>query len=464
MKAPSQRTPLWWASTGVSGDSRQRRSPGARQRTTARSTSWPSRKMSADTCTVSADGALDWPAPQSTVGAGCCDPDAAQAIWPWRGRARPPLFPTCDFHEPAACNCISPRCRAGSLAHPRYRVRRLARGGGPVVVAGAAARARPIGRARRTRRRRLSPRGAGSWPIPTRRCRRPSARTFRARHGFWIDDWAAFAGGTRAINDQVRFEREWSALRAYAARARRAADRRRADLRRARQRRPRRATPSSSATTSWPASRPTPSPPRASCGATRSTTGRALRRRRYRWWVERLRRTFELFDLARIDHFRGFAAYWAVPRGARDAAGGRWARGPRRAPCSTRRAPSSGACRSSPRTSASSRPRSRGCATRWACRAWSCCSSASTPHERESAHRPERYRAGQVLYTARTTTTRCAAGTSRCRPSAWRAGARGGRGRARAVVGAHGARAVVEGAAVHAPGPGRRSGWAPRRG
>jgi 4-alpha-glucanotransferase len=57
----------------------------------------------------------------------------------------------------------------------------------------------------------------------------------------------------------------------------------------------------------------------------------ALRRRGYRWWVERLRHTFELFDLARIDHFRAFAAYWAVPRGARDASGGRWVRGPGRA-------------------------------------------------------------------------------------------------------------------------------------
>jgi 4-alpha-glucanotransferase len=57
----------------------------------------------------------------------------------------------------------------------------------------------------------------------------------------------------------------------------------------------------------------------------------ALRRRRYRWWVERVRRTLELFDLARIDHFRGFVAYWAVPEGARTAAGGSWRRGPGRA-------------------------------------------------------------------------------------------------------------------------------------
>src|SRR3954451_4834895 len=42
------------------------------------------------------------------------------------------------------------------------------------------------------------------------------AEAFRAKHGAWIDDWAAFAGGARAVNDQVRFDREWGALRAYA--------------------------------------------------------------------------------------------------------------------------------------------------------------------------------------------------------------------------------------------------------
>ena len=57
----------------------------------------------------------------------------------------------------------------------------------------------------------------------------------------------------------------------------------------------------------------------------------ALQRRRYRWWVQRVRRTLELFDLARIDHFRGLVAYWAVPAGARNAVGGRWTRGPGRA-------------------------------------------------------------------------------------------------------------------------------------
>ena len=62
----------------------------------------------------------------------------------------------------------------------------------------------------------------------------------------------------------------------------------------------------------------------------------ALQRRGYRWWVERVRRTLELFDLARIDHFRGFVAYWAVPAGARTAPDGRWQRGPGRSRCSGR--------------------------------------------------------------------------------------------------------------------------------
>src|SRR5262249_61749560 len=44
------------------------------------------------------------------------------------------------------------------------------------------------------------------------------------------------------------------------------------------------------------------------------------------------------FDLARIAHFRGFVAYWAIPRGAPDARPGRWVRGPGRAPFDAARA------------------------------------------------------------------------------------------------------------------------------
>jgi len=54
----------------------------------------------------------------------------------------------------------------------------------------------------------------------------------------------------------------------------------------------------------------------------------ALRERGYSWWLERLRRTFELFDVTRIDHFRGFAAAWEIPAGSPTAVEGAWVPGP----------------------------------------------------------------------------------------------------------------------------------------
>lgn len=48
----------------------------------------------------------------------------------------------------------------------------------------------------------------------------------------------------------------------------------------------------------------------------------------YRWWVDRFRRTFTLVDIARIDHFRGFAAYWEIPAAEKTAVRGRWVKGP----------------------------------------------------------------------------------------------------------------------------------------
>jgi 4-alpha-glucanotransferase len=48
----------------------------------------------------------------------------------------------------------------------------------------------------------------------------------------------------------------------------------------------------------------------------------------YRFWVDRLRHTLELVDLVRIDHFRGFAAYWEIPGGEPTAVRGRWVPGP----------------------------------------------------------------------------------------------------------------------------------------
>jgi 4-alpha-glucanotransferase len=54
----------------------------------------------------------------------------------------------------------------------------------------------------------------------------------------------------------------------------------------------------------------------------------ALARTGYAWWIDRMRATFELVDVVRLDHFRGFEAYWEVPGGAVTAVDGRWVKGP----------------------------------------------------------------------------------------------------------------------------------------
>jgi 4-alpha-glucanotransferase len=172
-----------------------------------------------------------------------------------------------------------------------------------------------------------------AWPalLPDRRSRVTAAEVseFRERERFWVGDWERFAG-RGAVADQVRFDREWRSLRAHAAErgvrllgdvaiyvAPGSADHR--------------AHPEL-----FQQGAQAGAPPDA-YSATGQLWGNplydwsALRRRRYRWWVQRLRRTLELFDLARLDHFRGFVAYWSVPAGARDASGGRWRRGPGRA-------------------------------------------------------------------------------------------------------------------------------------
>ena len=48
----------------------------------------------------------------------------------------------------------------------------------------------------------------------------------------------------------------------------------------------------------------------------------------YSWWIERIRANFRLADVIRIDHFRGFEAYWRVPAGEDTAMNGRWVKGP----------------------------------------------------------------------------------------------------------------------------------------
>lgn len=48
----------------------------------------------------------------------------------------------------------------------------------------------------------------------------------------------------------------------------------------------------------------------------------------YEWWVLRMKESFKLYDVVRIDHFRGFESYWEIPFGAETAATGEWKLGP----------------------------------------------------------------------------------------------------------------------------------------
>lgn len=53
-----------------------------------------------------------------------------------------------------------------------------------------------------------------------------------------------------------------------------------------------------------------------------------LRKDDYDWWIARLQRAFDLFDVIRLDHFRGFDTYWEIPAGSTDAREGAWKKGP----------------------------------------------------------------------------------------------------------------------------------------
>ena len=152
---------------------------------------------------------------------------------------------------------------------------------------------------------------------------------FRERNGYWIGDWDRLSA-RGAVADQVRFDREWGALRRHAEER---GVRIMGDV-------PIYVAPGGVDHRAHPelfqdgmvaGVPPDAFTEKGQLWGNPLYDWPALRRRRYRWWVERLRRTFDLFDLARIDHFRGFVAYWAVPAEARLALSGRWKRGPGRA-------------------------------------------------------------------------------------------------------------------------------------
>ncbi|MGC9452706.1 MAG: 4-alpha-glucanotransferase [Oceanipulchritudo sp.] len=58
---------------------------------------------------------------------------------------------------------------------------------------------------------------------------------------------------------------------------------------------------------------------------------KAMAENGFAWWIERLKSNFSLFDVVRLDHFRGFYDYWRIPAGSGDARAGKWASGPRMA-------------------------------------------------------------------------------------------------------------------------------------
>jgi 4-alpha-glucanotransferase len=56
----------------------------------------------------------------------------------------------------------------------------------------------------------------------------------------------------------------------------------------------------------------------------------ALKERKFDWWIRRMEHNLRLFDLVRIDHFRGLVGFWEVPAGDRTAANGKWIQAPAR--------------------------------------------------------------------------------------------------------------------------------------
>jgi 4-alpha-glucanotransferase len=171
---------------------------------------------------------------------------------------------------------------------------------------------------------------SGLLADPEARVTAPEARAFRARERVWVDDWVAYAG-EGALADQVRFAREWDALRTYAAGrgvrivgdvpiyvAAGGCDH---------VAHPELFLPLDDAVAGAPPDRLNRD---GQLWGNPLYDWRAVARGGFRWWIDRMRRALALADVFRIDHFRGFVSFWAVPPGSGSARAGRWRRGPGR--------------------------------------------------------------------------------------------------------------------------------------
>ncbi len=146
------------------------------------------------------------------------------------------------------------------------------------------------------------------------------------RAAYWLEDWARLAG-PGAADDQVRFDREWGALHAYAA------DRGvlimgdipfyvapgAADVR---------AHPSLFRDDVVAGVPPDAFTDDGQLWGNPTYDWDAMAADGDRWWIARIARSADLHDCARIDHFRAFESWWAVPRGAPTAREGTWLPGP----------------------------------------------------------------------------------------------------------------------------------------
>ncbi len=156
---------------------------------------------------------------------------------------------------------------------------------------------------------------------------RSELHRFERENAYWVDDWIAFAG-SGALADQVRFQREWSDLRAYALER---GVRLIGDV-------PIYVAAGSADHAAHPelflagdfvaGAPPDPLNDMGQKWGNPLYDWNALATQGYRWWIERLKRLLDLVDVFRIDHFRGFASYWTVPAAAVTAREGHWSRGP----------------------------------------------------------------------------------------------------------------------------------------
>lgn len=162
---------------------------------------------------------------------------------------------------------------------------------------------------------------------------------FLAKHGWWLDEYASFMAAKQPYDEdtqrywQFEFFRQWSELKSYAnARGIRIMG----DL-------PIYVAADSAEVSCHPElfqvdeqGRPllVAGVPPDYFSATGQLWGNpiyrwdAMKADGYKWWVQRFRHTLELVDFMRLDHFRGFEAYWQVPATEKTAINGEWVKGP----------------------------------------------------------------------------------------------------------------------------------------